>query len=222
VNREMPNQLSTVQQTALIVLRTLIGWHFLYEGYYKLSMPGWSSAGVPLQQWTSAGYLKAASGPLAGLFQWMIDKGWIDWMDRGVKVGLLLVGLSLILGLFTRAGCWGALFFLTLFYLLSVPLAGSPQAGNEGTYLIVNKTLIEGAAVFALLVFRTGAIAGLDLLLANWRAQRLATSGQGLPDQKVKGRELVVEALNEEPGLPVNAAAEAKPQAASVAESRNE
>jgi thiosulfate dehydrogenase (quinone) large subunit len=207
VNRETPNQLSSVQQTALVVLRTLIGWHFLYEGYYKLLLPGWSSAGVPLQPWTSTGYLKAASGPLGGLFQWMIDKGWIGWMDTTVKLSLLLIGLSLILGLFTRAGCWGALFFLTLFYLLSVPLSGAPQPGNEGTYLIVNKTLVEVAAVFALLVFNTGALAGLDLLLANWKKQRTTST-----DKK----------LNEELALPLSASADAKLQAATVIESHNE
>ena len=165
-------RLSTVQQAALVSLRTLIGWHFLYEGYYKLLLPAWSAEGVPLGPWTSAGYLRAASGPLARLFQRLIDAGWTGWIDNTVKVSLLLIGLSLILGLFTKAGCWGALFFLTLFYLLSFPSAGIHQPGSEGAYLIVNKTLIEAAAVCALLVFNTGAIAGLDLLLANWRQWR--------------------------------------------------
>lgn len=207
MNRETPNQLASVQQIALVVLRTLIGWHFLYEGYYKLLLPGWSSAGVPLQPWTSAGYLKAASGPLAGLFQWMLDIGWIGWMDTTVKISLLLIGLSLILGLFTRVGCWGAIFFLTLFYMLSVPLSGAPQTGNEGTYLIVNKTLIEGVAVFALLVFDTGALAGLDLLLANWKKQRAVASE---------------EKLNEELALPLAAASDAKLQTTTIIESHNE
>ena len=164
-------RLSAGQQTALVVLRTLIGWHFLYEGYYKIVLPAWSAAGAPLQPWSSAAYLKAASGPLARLFQWMLDRGWAGWMDTTVKISLLLIGLSLILGLFTRVGCWAALFFLTLFYLLSLPLTGTPQAGSEGTYLIVNKTLIEAAAVCVVLVFPTGAIAGLDLLLANRKKQ---------------------------------------------------
>jgi thiosulfate dehydrogenase (quinone) large subunit len=163
--------LSTVQQVALIILRTLIGWHFLYEGYYKLMLPGWSAEGKPLAPWSAAGYLKAATGPLARLFQWLIDKGWLGWIDGAVKLGLLLIGLSLILGFLTRLGCWGALLLLTLFYLLAIPLTGAPQPGNEGTYLIVNKTLIEGAAVGVLLAFNTGAIAGLDLLLAGRKAQ---------------------------------------------------
>lgn len=166
------NYLSGAQQAALVILRTLIGWHFLYEGYYKLMLPAWSADGKPLPPWTSASYLKSASGPLARVFQWMIDAGWIAWIDNTVKISLLLIGLSLILGLLTRAGCWGALFFLTLFYLLAIPTAGAPQPGNEGTYLIVNKTLIEGVAVGVLLAFDTGAIAGLDMFLARWKDAR--------------------------------------------------
>jgi len=164
--------LSGAQQAALVILRTLIGWHFLYEGYYKLMLPAWGADGKPLSPWTSVGYLKAASGPLARVFQWMIDAGWIGWIDKTVKISLLLIGLSLILGLLTRAGLWGAVFFLTLFYLLAIPTAGAPQPGNEGTYLIVNKTLIEGAAVGVLLTFNTGAIAGLDMLLSQWKSAR--------------------------------------------------
>ena len=33
------------QTTALVVLRVLIGWHFLYEGLAKLGNPYWTSAG---------------------------------------------------------------------------------------------------------------------------------------------------------------------------------
>lgn len=161
--------LSTLQQTLLVVLRTLIGWHFLYEGYYKLMLPGWSADGTPLAPWSSAGYLRAATGPLAGMFHRMADSGWIGWIDLGVKAGLLLAGISLLLGLMTRLGCWAALLLLGMFYVAAIPLAGTPQPGSEGTYLLVNKTLIEGSAVAVLLAFRTGEIAGLDLLLARRR-----------------------------------------------------
>src|SRR5689334_10205987 len=125
VSSAMSGRLTPAQQALLVALRTLIGWHFLYEAYYKLLLPGWSAAGAPLGRWSSAGYLKAAAGPLGRLFQRLIDAGWTGWIDNSVKIGLLLVGLSLILGLFTRAGCWGAIIFLSLFYLVSVPLAGT-------------------------------------------------------------------------------------------------
>ncbi|HEV8202864.1 MAG TPA: hypothetical protein VGP98_01430 [Pyrinomonadaceae bacterium] len=165
----MTEQLETLvnrsQSVALIVLRTLIGWHFLYEAYFKIMSPAWSRSGGPLTPWSSAGYLQGASGPLGGIFHRLVNAGWTVWLDRGVKVALLVSGLSVILGLFTRVGLWLGLAMLALFYLLYVPTLGIPQPNNEGTYLIVNKTLIEAAAVAVLLMFDTGRIAGLDLFL---------------------------------------------------------
>ncbi|HET6976429.1 MAG TPA: hypothetical protein VFI24_08905 [Pyrinomonadaceae bacterium] len=160
---------TTAQGFALIVLRTLIGWHFLYEAYFKIMSPAWSRGGGPLTPWTSAGYLQGASGPLAGIFRRLVNAGWTMWLDRGVKVVLLVIGVSLILGLFTRVGLWLALAMLSLFYLLYVPTLGLPQPNAEGAYLIVNKTLIEAAAVAVLLMFDTGGIAGLDLFLRRRR-----------------------------------------------------
>jgi len=76
----------------------------------------------------------------------------------------VLVGLSLTLGLFTRLGCWGAIALLSLFYLASIPTSGAPVTGQEGTYLLVSKNLIELVAVIVVLVSNTDRIAGLDLL----------------------------------------------------------
>ncbi|HSB26997.1 MAG TPA: DoxX family membrane protein [Pyrinomonadaceae bacterium] len=168
---DTPGRLSSLQQVSLVALRTVIGWHFLYEAYYKIMAPAWSPTGGPLTPWTSAGYLKGATGPLAKLFQRLINAGATPWLDRSVKIALLLIGLSLILGLFTRVGAATAIFFLSLFYLLYVPTLGVPQPNAEGTYLIVNKTLIEAVAVSVLLVFDTGQIAGLDLLLTRRRSR---------------------------------------------------
>lgn len=175
------NRYTSLQGISLITLRTLIGWHFLYEGYYKLMLPGWSADGAPLAPWTSAGFLRASSGPLGALFQKLVNAGWTPWIDNTVKIGLVLVGISLILGLLTKIGCTGALLLLSLFYLSAVPLAATPQAGSEGTYLIVNKTLIEGAAVLVIFAFDTGRIAGLDLFLAN----RKSSVPRPVPQQDV-------------------------------------
>jgi thiosulfate dehydrogenase [quinone] large subunit len=156
--------LTAAQQVALVVLRTLVGWHFLYEGCYKLWAPGWSRAGAPLAPWSSAGYLRGASGPLAGVFHAVGDSPLLPYVDMAMPIALATVGLALTLGLFTRAACIGALGLLALFYLSAIPTAGVPQPGAEGAYLLVNKNLIEAAAVAVLLTFRTGRIAGLDLL----------------------------------------------------------
>ena len=156
--------LSTTQQFGLVVLRTLIGWHFLYEGYFKLMLPGWTRGGVPLAPWSSAGYLKSATGPFASMFHALAEGSWLPTLDVVLPVMLVLVGLSLLLGLFTDVACVGALGLLALFYLSAIPTSGVPEAHAEGAYLFVNKNLVEAGAVFVLLVFRTGRFAGLDLL----------------------------------------------------------
>lgn len=160
--------LSGLQQMLLILLRTLIGWHFLYEGYVKLLHPAWSRTGTPLEPFSSIGYLRNASGPFGELFRALGDPAWAPWLDKGVAVALVVAGLLLILGLFTQTGCVVALGLLAMFYLSAIPLQGVPGPRAEGTYLIVNKNLIEAAAVAVLLAFRTGRLAGLDSL---WRGR---------------------------------------------------
>jgi len=163
----MESPLSRAQQWALVVLRTLVGWHFAYEGFSKLLGTAWSRDGVPLARFSSAGYLRTASGPFADLFRGLADASFLPWLDLLVAWSLLLVGLGLMLGLFTQLACAGALALLTLFYLSWLPTRGVHEAGAEGSYLLVNKNLIEAAAVAVVFFFRTGRIAGLDL----WRAR---------------------------------------------------
>lgn len=154
---------------SLVALRTLIGWHFAYEGFYKLMLPAWSRGGGRLAPFSADSYLRSATGPFAGAFHAVAaHPSLVHVTDLIVPIGLLLVGLSLMLGLFTQIGCAGAVAFLTLFYLSQPPFGGMPQPGAEGAYLVVNKNLIELSAVLTVMAFRTGAIAGLDMLLP-WR-----------------------------------------------------
>ena len=169
--------LTRSQQVSLVLLRTLVGWHFLYEGYFKLWRPAWSRAGAPLAPWTSAGYLRAASGPLAGVFQRLGGSHWLGSIDVLVAVTLALVGISLLLGIFTQGGCAGALLLLSMFYLSSIPTNGVHETGSEGAYLWVNKNLVEAGAVLVLLVFGTGRIAGLDHLRRGRRAGGIRSGG---------------------------------------------
>jgi len=164
---------------ALVALRTLVGWHFAYEGYYKLMQPGWSRDGGLLAPFSAAGYLRSATGPLAGAFHSMAaHPGLMRAVDLAVPIGLLLVGLSLMLGLFTRLGGAGAIAFLTLFYLSQPPLSGTPQPSAEGAYLLVNKNLIELAAVVTVMAFPTGAMAGLDRLLLRRGHREVIDAGR--------------------------------------------
>jgi thiosulfate dehydrogenase [quinone] large subunit len=145
--------MTTAQRVALVVLRSLIGWHFLYEGYFKLLRPAWGRNGLPLEPWTAAGYLQGATGPFSDVFRWLGHASGIETLDVVVAVALVLVGVSLLTGLSTRLGCAGALVLLTLFYLSAIPTSGVPEVRSEGAYLLVNKNLIEAAAVLVVMVF---------------------------------------------------------------------
>lgn len=178
--------LTDVQRLSLVLLRTAIGWHFLYEGYYKLILPAWSRDGQLLAHWSAGGYLRGATGPLAGVFHHMASSTSLLWIDRLMPVALLAIGLSLTLGLVTQLGGWGAVLCLTMFYLAAIPTAGVPQPGAEGTYLLVNKNLVELAAVLVVLGFRTGRIAGLDLLIRPKRvAYRVDGAERGTRAERV-------------------------------------
>ncbi len=166
--------LSRAQGVTLVLLRTLIGWHFLYEGYYKLVLPAWARGGTPIGKWSAAGYLAAATGTARRRVPCARRLGG-PWIDLAVPIGLALVGLSLMLGLFTRVGCWGAMLMLALFYLSAIPLTGAPVPGQEGEYMLVSKNLIELVAVAVILSFRTERIAGLDLLLPSARTSTPAS-----------------------------------------------
>jgi thiosulfate dehydrogenase [quinone] large subunit len=164
---------SRIQQIGLVLLRTAIGWHFLYEGYFKLVPPAWSRFGAPLEPFSSGGYLQGASGPLGDVFRWLAQPAWLPWIDGAVAVALVVAGLMLMLGLLTQLGCAIAVALLAAFYLSAMPLAGLPLPRAEGTYLIVNKNLIELLAVLVVMAFRTGRMAGLDLLLRRPAAPAL-------------------------------------------------
>lgn len=149
------------QAWLLSILRVLIGWHLLYEGIVKLWNPGWSSGG----------YLMDSKGPFAELFYSLAaNPGTLDVIDFLNVWGLILVGLGLILGLFTRIALIGGIFLLSLYYLSHPPIIGVKYAlPSEGSYLLVNKNLIEICAMALLLVFPTGRMFGLDRLYWKWR-----------------------------------------------------
>ena len=149
---------SGLQKFFLVFLRVIVGWHFLYEGYVKISSEGWSAAG----------YLHAAPGPLGPMFDWMASSAsMVTMVNFLMSWGLTIAGLTLILGLFTRVGLVIAALFLVLFYLSNPPWVGVQFMAGEGSYLIVNKNLVELAAVMVLLVFPSGSIWGFDSLFCK-------------------------------------------------------
>lgn len=85
-------------------------------------------------------------------------------IDSMVMWGLTIVGVCLMLGLFTRLACLGAAGFLLMFYLAAPPWPGVLELGpsDGGHYLFVNKNMVELLAVLALATTGVGRWFGLD------------------------------------------------------------
>jgi thiosulfate dehydrogenase [quinone] large subunit len=151
--------LTTPQIVTIVVLRVLIGWHFLYEGLAKLMNPAWSAAG----------YLSQSRGPLGGLFRSMAaDPNLLANVNFLNKWGLTAIGLGLILGCFTRGAAVAGMLVVLLFYLCNPPFVGYFYSlPAEGSYLVVNKNLVEVAALAVILVTGSGQAAGLDRLIGG-------------------------------------------------------
>ncbi len=82
--------------------------------------------------------------------------------------GLTLVGASLLLGLFSQYTALIGMGFVILYYLFAPPFLGLEfSKPGEGSYLIVNKNLIEACALWVIYSFPTSHIIGLDRFFSN-------------------------------------------------------
>lgn len=154
---EQTRRFTAFQTFTLVFIRMLIGWHFLYEGIAKLLNP----------YWTSAGYLTESKGLFSGLFTAIADNLMLLKVTDFLNIwGQIAIGAALIMGLLTSWACIAGIFLLLIYYVCNPPFIGySYTVPSEGSYLIVNKILIEMAALGILLAFPTGKILGLDSLL---------------------------------------------------------
>jgi len=159
------------QKILLVALRLAIGWHFLYEGIVKLANPNWTSAGYLLD---SGGFLKQFFISLAA------NPDVLKIIDLLNIWGLILIGVGLILGLFTRAAIISGIVLMVFYYLSHPPFVGLKYAvPSDGSYLVVNKMMIEALALGVLLVFPTWKEWGVDRwIFSQQRAKSPMTNDQ--------------------------------------------
>src|SRR4030042_4460790 len=100
-----------------LLLRLSMGWIFIWSGFDKL-----------ITDWSASGFLvNASQGPLTDLFVRMGENQTaLDVVDPLVVWGQILIGFSLVLGIFTRFGLLMAATQTFLFYLAQLWPASNP------------------------------------------------------------------------------------------------
>ena len=148
---------SILQVSSLVLLRLLIGWHFLYEGFAK----------VFNENWTAASFLLDSKWIFSGIFKYMAQTPAIlSMVDFSNMWGLVAIGLGLMTGTLTRTSSVAGILLLALYYFATPPFIGyTYTVPMEGSYMIVNKNMIEACALLVLIIFPTGHIIGFDRLL---------------------------------------------------------
>lgn len=144
---------SKIQLWILVLLRLVIGYHFLFEGFNKLLNPIWSSMGFLYQSY--------------GVFLWIANSPTILGIVDFINIwGQILIGFSLLVGLFSRYAAWAGAFLLLLYYLALPPTA----LGN----LFIDRNLMELFGLLVIALFSTSSIVGMDGLIQKFRSNKHA------------------------------------------------
>ncbi len=139
-------------------IRLWLGWQWLNAGWEKLQNPAWTQSGAALKGFL-AGAVSAVSKSGAPVihYTWyssflklLIDSGSYVWMAKLVAVGETLVGIALILGMFTGfAAFFGG--FMNFNYLMAGTVSVNPL------FLVL--------AVALMLAWKVSGYIGLDYFL---------------------------------------------------------
>jgi uncharacterized membrane protein YphA (DoxX/SURF4 family) len=137
------------------IVRIMIGWHFLFEGISKLFNPNWSSAP----------YLMESKWLFSGFFHWLISNSTTLQVVDIINVwGLLIIGICLFVGIFTRAASISGAVLLLVYYVANPPFVYSSMPSVSHFY-IINYNLIEAIVLIGLAIFPKDYLYGIQRLV---------------------------------------------------------
>jgi uncharacterized membrane protein YphA (DoxX/SURF4 family) len=159
------DRIAPLFQWALTIVRIAAGWHFLYEGIAK----------IMTEDWSSAPYLAGSKWIFGPLFNAMAESPTVIALVDFINIwGMILVGLGLIIGLFTRWASSGGAIMLFFYFVAYPPIPGfMTGVPAEGSYLWVNRNLIEFFVLIAFIFISTDYLFGLDRLFKRWREMKV-------------------------------------------------
>ena len=152
-------------------LRLFLGYQWLIAGEHKITDPKWMATGEALKSyWASAAKIPVAPARPAITFDWyrsflqfLLDTESYTWFAKLVAVGEMVIGIALILGLFT-----GIAAFFGGFMNWNFMMAGSASTNP----------LLFAVAAFLILAWKVAGYYGLDYFLlpalgTPWQLGRL-------------------------------------------------
>lgn len=157
-----------------LIIRLYVGYRWLSSGLGKLSNPAWTQTGDALRGfWTNAVAVPDAPARPAISFDWyrtfiqsMLDSGSYVWFAKLVVAAEILIGIALILGLFTAIAA-----FFGSFMNWNFMMAGTAS---------INPVLFP-LSILLVLAWKTAGYWGLDrfvlpLLGTPWQPGRVFQS----------------------------------------------
>jgi len=149
---------------SLVLLRFVVGWHFFYEGMVKVLNPSW----------TAKAYLLDSGGFAKPFFEWIaLNPALLAINDFVNAWALALIGFFLLIGYWVRPVAVAGIALLALYYLSHPPFPGIEYLfPTDGSYFIVNKTLVELVALFVIFSFPTAHIVGIERVIKAISAKK--------------------------------------------------
>lgn len=120
------------------LLRIVLGWTFLWAFADKLWGLGYATE--PAKSWLlgtspTYGFLKFGStGAFASQFNALAGSVWVDYL---FMAGLLLIGLSLVMGIAVRIAAYSGIILMVLMFLALFPPKNNPFVDEHVIYILV-------------------------------------------------------------------------------------
>jgi thiosulfate dehydrogenase [quinone] large subunit len=148
-------------------VRVWLGWQWISASLHKLQSPAWMQTGAALKGfWAGAVAIPATGNPpihyawYRSLLQFLIDSQSYTWFAKVISIGELLVGVALILGIFT-----GFSAFMGGFMNWNFMMAGS--ASVNPMFLAISILLV--------IAWKVAGYFGVDYVAIPWLANLLGT-----------------------------------------------
>jgi thiosulfate dehydrogenase (quinone) large subunit len=162
-------------------IRVWLGWQWLSAAIHKFESPAWMQTGAALKGfWTGAVAIPATGNPpihyawYRALLQMMLNAHAYTWFAKLVPIGEFLVGVALILGIFT-----GFAAFMGGFMNWNFMMAGSASVNP----------MFFALSVGLVLAWKVAGYFGADYFLIPWvgslwgqKKEKAVTTPAGLPE----------------------------------------